>query len=305
MNDLSLAQLDANLLIALNILLEERSVSRAARRMNVSQPAMSQTLQRLRELFEDPLLVRSGREMLPTPFARGLARRLHLLLKELEALIREKPVFNPAEARTRFTLAALDYVSSLSIPTLLAQIQYSAPGIDLIIRPLDKETLIDDLETGTIDAVIGVFPTKAFNLEHETLFMERFLCLVRKDHPILTRETITAADYASYPHGLIDPRGDRTGSVDRALAEQGLERRVAISLPFFLAAGDIVASSDIIFTLPTRLATHLADLRDLVTFEAPLTLPTFPIRLGWHARLDADPGNIWLRESIKNAMSHL
>ncbi|MFU8803206.1 MAG: LysR family transcriptional regulator [Bradymonadaceae bacterium] len=298
MADLSLPQLDANLLVSLNILLEERSVSRAAKRMGISQPAMSQTLQRLRDLFEDPLLVRSGREMLPTPFARGLARRLHCLLSDLEALIREKPVFDPGQAKTHFTIAALDYVSSLFLPQLLTLTSEVAPGVNLAIRPLDKESIVQDLESGTADAAIGLFPTDAFNIEYTTLFMERFICLVRSDHPILEGDEPSVEEYVKWPHGLIDPRGDRVGAVDRRLAKQGLERRVAISLPFFLAAGEIIESSDIIFTLPERLGRYLAEQKGLTLFEPPLPLPVFPIRLGWHARLDADPGNIWLRESI-------
>ena len=298
MTELSLTQLDANLLVALNILLEERSVSGAARRMSVSQPAMSQTLSRLRTLFDDPLLVRSGREMVPTPFADGLARRLHGLLGDLEALIREKPVFQPGEARMHFAIAALDYISSLFVPRLLRQINETAPGIDLVIRPLDKESFTQDLESGVLDGIIGVFPTSATNIESKVLFKERFVCVVRPDHPILENETINPSHYASWPHGLVDPRGNRAGAVDKALAREGLVRRIASSVPFFLSAGDIVESTDLIFTLPRRLGEYLARRQDLALFDPPVELPTFPIRLGWHIRLDADPANIWLRQMV-------
>jgi DNA-binding transcriptional LysR family regulator len=303
MKPLSLASIDTNLLVALNLLLEERSVSRAARRMNVSQPAMSQTLQRLRELFEDPLLVRSGREMIPTPYARGLARRLHVLLGELEALIREKPVFDPGTARTLFTIAGLDYISALYLPDLLADLQEQAPGVDLVMRPLDKDTISAELAGGVVDAAIGLFAADVLNIETETLFTERFRCLVRADHPILSKDKIKPEEYAAWPHGLIDPRGNRSGIVDTRLKELGLERRVIISLPYFLSAADLVTNSDLIFTLPARMAEHVAQRRGLATFDPPLKLPTFPIRLGWHTRLDAEPGNLWLRESIRRVMA--
>lgn len=293
MNDLH----DLNQLRALDALLTERSVTGAARRLGLTQPAMSHALSRLRETLGDPLLVRSGRGMALTPRAEALAPRLRLALRGLEDAVRAELPFDPASARRSFRVAAADYAELVLLPALIPRLEREAPGVDLWMRrPVDELEALVDSDT---DLVVGLLRPgeQAAGIKHRALFRERFVVILRADHP-LASGPLTLEAYAAAKHAFIAPRGGPGGVVDDALAKVGLSRRVALAIPHFLVAPYVVAGSDLVLTLAERVARAFAQHLPLVIVEPPLPLPEFTMSLMWHERMDADLGHIWLRNLL-------
>lgn len=280
-------------LVALNALLEERSVSRAARRLGVTQSAMSHALARLRERFDDPLFVRAGHGLVPTARAEAMAPRLSLGLSELERAVTEAEPWSPLSAKRSFRLDITDYGELLLLPPLLARLAREAPGVDLRVTRAGDGS--EALTRGDVELMVGVLGAgQPAGLRGRALFRDRFVCVMREGHP-LADQPLTVERFAEARHALIAPRGTPGGIVDTALAKLGLERRVALTVPHFLAAPYIVAGSDLVLTLAERVARALAAHLPLLIVEPPLDLPTFTTSLFWHERLDLDPGHQWMR----------
>lgn len=292
-----LHQLDANALVSLDLLLTERSVTHAAKKQGVTQSAMSQTLRRLRDLFGDPLLVRAGAGMELTPRANSLREPLHRLLAELSRLLAEEPTFSPATSTRTVRIAATDYAAPLLLPQLCAKVSDTAPGVDLIVLGAASERPLEPLRNGTIDVVLGMMPPNLPGIATELLWTERFVVLVRKGHP-LTRARDRLARFAEARHLLVSPGGGTRGRVDEMLEARGLGRRVVASVPFFLVAPAMVATSDLVLTVPRRTAEHVAAQMDVVALEPPIDMGTFDLRMAWSTRVDADPASRWLRDTI-------
>jgi DNA-binding transcriptional LysR family regulator len=298
---MNLSALDLNLLVVLRALLTERSVTRAARRVGLSQPATSHALARLREVLGDPLFVRSGRDLAPTPRAESLREPLEEALGKLERMLEAPRPFDPSTASRSFTIGASDYILFLLVPRLLERLARAAPKIDLSIRETGNRTVAESLSADGFDMLITVIgPTKRPGLRVERLFSDRFACLVRRDHPRVKKK-LTLDLYAELPHAFVAPRGTRGGAVDDALRARGRERRVALLLPNFLAAPHIVARSDLVVTLGERIAKTFAEQLPLRVLPPPVRLPGFEMSLIWHERMDADAGHAWLRRQIREA----
>jgi DNA-binding transcriptional LysR family regulator len=287
---------DSTQLVALDALLETRSVSAAARRMGVTQSAMSHTLARLRERFDDPLLVRAGRGLVPTVRAELMAPRLRAAVRELEAAVAIVPTFDAATAERTFHLATTDLVELALLPGLLTRLGRHAPGVDLALRgPSGAEAA---LERGDLDLSIQLLREDSpAGLRARALFRERFVCVYRRDHP-LAGVPLTVERFVAARHALVAPQGARGGVVDDALAAAGLSRRTALLVPGFLIVPHVIASTDLLVTLPERLARTFAALLPLRILEHPLTLPGFTMSLVWHERHEDDPGHRWLRELL-------
>ncbi|MFV8751643.1 LysR family transcriptional regulator [Nannocystaceae bacterium ST9] len=288
----SLAQIDMNLLVALDWLLRERSVTVAAKRMAVTQSAMSQTLARLRALLDDPLLVRVGTTMEPTDYALGLAEPLHEALDGLTAVLRRRSGFDPATARHVFTVATTDSIVSLFLPRLAERLAERAPQVEFRVVTLGI-AVEEPLRAGDIDLVIGAIgPAPA--LRSIDLFDESFRVVARERHPILTSKDRLAA-FCSHRHVLVGRTSRGQGAVDLALAKLDRTRTIAIRVPFLLAAPPIVAATDLLLTAPRRALEQIVD-RRVVLIEPPFDLPGFTVRMHWHVRADRDPANRWLRD---------
>lgn len=296
MREVNLSGVDLNLLPMLDALLEERHVTRAARRLGLSQPAASRALGRLRQLLGDPLLVRGRAGLVLTPRAETLRTPLAKLLRELAGLVSEPPSFEPATARGTLRIVTEDYISTVLLPRVLQALWQEAPKLDLDVeaRPAD---LRGQLEAGAVDLAIGVFAEPAAGFQRQALFGERFVCVVRRDHPQVRRK-LTLARYAALPHALIGT-GERGDSpVDRALAREGLKRRVALRLPHFLAAPLIVAGSDLVLTMPARLAEQMVALAPLRLLAPPVELARFRFSQLWHERRQNDAAHAWFRALV-------
>lgn len=302
MHDVDLTQVNLNLLVYLDMLLQERSVTKAAGRLGITQSAMSHNLRQLREIFGDPLLVRGRGGMQPTPRAEELRIPLRQGLTALRRTLEGEPAFEPATSSRRFVLAAGDAVAMLLLPPLLEQLQTTGPSVDLDVVPFDGRRYAAQLETGEVDLAVSAFFPDAPALRMKKLRPESFVCVVREDHPCVG-ETLDAATWAKLPHVLVSPQGTGgPGVVDRVLKKHGLERRVAVRIRYFLAAPMLVARTNLVLTVTRSLAEMFAKSLPVRLVEPPLELPTFSVGIGWHERVAKDPANRWIREQVSLAL---
>lgn len=288
--------IDLRLLAALDVLLAEESVSGAARRMGVTQSAMSHTLARLRELFDDELLVRSGRAMRPTPRAAALREPLARVLLSARQLVTRAPSFDPATSDRRFAIAAPDSATLALLPALVRRLARAAPGVDVRVVTV-RPRPFDDLERGELDAAVGRFDAPPAAFRARVLYREEFACIVRRDHPRVGRR-MTLATYLELAHLLIAPQGGTRGQVDDALEALGERRRIAAIVPQFLLAPFVVASSDLVLTLSRRVAASVAGLLELRQLSPPVPIAGYDYRMIWHQRWHDDPGHRWFRDQL-------
>ncbi|WP_206671136.1 LysR family transcriptional regulator [Streptomyces sp. CB01881] len=299
--------IDANLAIALDALLAEHSVTRAAARLHTSPAAMSRTLARLRRILQDPLLVRAGQTMVPTPRAEALREEAAAVVRSLGALLSPGANVDPAGLRSTFTLQAADLVGSALAPGLLQLAQQEAPGVSFRIRAEELEAG-PALRDGRIDLEIGSIDHVDPETRVEELVSLRMMAAVRPGHP-LTEGPLTPARLAAAQHVVVSRRGRFTGPLDTALAEQDLHRRVGVVLPSHLAAMTLAARSDVVCLVPAALPgaapsplTHDAGALGLHLLDIPLALPPVTIGMAWHPRHTADGAHHWLRNAVRRVL---
>ncbi len=295
------AGLDLNLLAMLDVLLVEGSVTAAARRLGITQPAVSHKLRRLREVLGDPLFVTGPRGLVPTERAVALARPLRLALEQLSAALGEPRPFDPATAHQAFAMSGADLFEFAGLPRLLAFLATEAPRLTLAVHPRQSD-LFERMERGEVHFAFGPgFPERA-GLRQLKLADEPFIVMARNGHPLL-RRPLTLERYLDADHLLIAPNGRPGGYVDDALARLGKTRRVTLRVAHFAPAPFLVAKSDLLLTAPRTLARAAAEHVALVQRAVPLDLPPAPSRLAWHERFDRDPGHAWLRAAIRRFMA--
>jgi len=288
--------LDLNLLAALDALIAERNVTRAARRLHLSQPALSARLNRLRQLFQDPLLVPAQRGMVPTVRALELQEPLRRALEGMHAVIAEQAGFVPALDDRVFTIAASDYVQYALLMPLARALKEAAPRMRLAWRALDVPSLPEQTERGEIDLAIMTPATAPPQLRTRALFDERYVCIARRDHPRLRRKLDLDA-FVALEHVVVSPRGGGfAGPVDAALQALHRSRRVVMSVASFLMVPEIVARSDMVAVVPARLVSDRK--ATLIVRAPPLAVEGFTIGMVWHERNAAHPAHRWLREQI-------
>ena len=299
-----MADLDPADLRALRALLEERGVTRAAKRLGISQPAASARLRGLRARLNDALLVRGPTTgtLMPTPRAEALLPQVRQVLDDLRRLGEPPGAFDPAMTDLTLTLAATDYVQAVLLPPVLEALGRQAPGLRVAVRPMAAERLDEQLASGEVQLALlprGNAPLAARSL---LLCEEHFVCALRRGHPIMVgRAALSLETYCALPHVLVAPTGhDFRGVVDRALAAQGHTRRVRVSVPSFFAAAELVRRSDDVATLPERLVRLYGDA--LLALAPPLPVPGFTIAAVWHERADRDPALTWVRAQLRAAI---
>ena len=301
MREVRLGDINMNLLLALEALLAEVSVTRAARRVHVTQSAMSHNLAQLRELLGDPLLIRGRGGMALTPRAEALVAPLQLGLRQLQRALSEEAGFDPASTTRGFTLAMGDFVAVLLMPALLERLRTAAPGITLEVAAIDRRRAPELLESGEQDLAVGVRFEAAPGLVVDPLISQRFVCVVREGHPEIAG-SLSLAQYERWPHALVGTRRDDSAVVDAALRKLGRTRKVALRVPYFLAAPVMVATSDLILTTAHLVAEHFARMYPLQVLPPPIDLPPFGIDAVWHERFDRDPAHRWLRGQVAAVM---
>lgn len=294
-----LRRLDLNLLVVLHTVLETQNVTAAARQLNMSQPAVSRALARLRTVFDDALFVKGGKGVIATPRAEALHGRMTALLAELGAAI-DAPSFDPATSSRIFRVATTDYGALAVLSPIIGQLFREAPGIAIDIVPLTHGTFA---ELGTTDIDLALYsddPTPV-PLFSQPIFHESYVTLIRSGHPALPLgkdQRLSMESFLAHSHILVVIGGDRTGVVDTALTVLGRSRTIALTLPYFSTAALIAAQSDLLLTLPARVAVHFADALGLHIARPPVEIDGFGYRLLWHARNDCDSANQWLRNCV-------
>ncbi|MFD9334514.1 LysR family transcriptional regulator [Streptomyces sp. NPDC060028] len=293
-------QLDLNLLVALDALLEEESVTGAAARLHVSAPAMSRTLGRIRRALGDPVLVRAGRQLVPTPRAVELRPGVRALVHQARALLAPEPVTDPARLSRDFTVQASEMVLAGLAPRLVRAVAGQAPGVTLRFMPEALEGT-PALREGRLDLEIGVIGHPDPETRTESLGRTRLLAAVRAGHPLAGRKTVTAGAFAAADHIGLSRQGRVRGPIDDRLAELGLRRRVVAVVPGWSAALLLCRETDLVCLAPAGGAAHHLDALGLTTFEVPLELPPVVLGMAWHPRNDADPAHIWLRDQVRQS----
>ncbi|MET0401913.1 MAG: LysR family transcriptional regulator [Cystobacter sp.] len=292
---------DLPLLISLDVLLEELNVTRAARRLSVSQPALSAQLGRLRELFKDPLLVPSegGRGMVPTPRALELQSALHRALLDLQSAVSQREDFNPQEEQRHFVIALNDNIFTIiGLGVAREVLEAAGPGIRISFVPALEEKLTQRMERGEIDLYVGMTSKMPDVLKSRHLLTDDFRFAQRKGHPRGTSAP-TLDDYCQLSHVMVSQDGGLRSSIDDVLAAKGRSRRVAITVPNYNQVSLVLADTDCVATLPSRLLQRYAP--DLDILPAPFALEPFDLAMGWHSRAQHDPAHQWLREHFARA----
>ncbi|GAB2907291.1 LysR family transcriptional regulator [Nonomuraea fastidiosa] len=289
-----------DLLIALDALLEEGSVSAAARRLHLSEPAMSRTLGRIRRAMGDPVLVRSGRQMVPTPRALAVHGEVRALVEAARRVLTPQEEPDPATLERRFVIMASDaMITALSVP-LLTEVRAAAPGVRFHFIPEGHE---DEpaLRRGSADLVLAAIADPEPETRVEPLLVDRPVGVVRPGHPLLDGP-VTPERLAAAEHVIASRRGRGAGPVDELLAAMGLSRRVAGSVPTFGAMLLAVRESELVGLTAERLTRPMYEALGLVTFPLPFELPEMTLSQAWHPRHDADPGHAWLRAQVRNVV---
>jgi len=298
MNDLR--RIDLNLLVILDALLSEQHVTRAAERLHLSQPAVSHALARLRDLLGDPLLVRQGGGLVPTARALELAAPLAEALAQVQALLAPNR-FDPTSAKRSFRLAMSDYGAAILLPGLVRTLRREAPGIDLQIIQASREGMVDGVLNGDIDLAAGVFPDLPAELRSTPLFEEHYACMV--DRASLPEGgTLDLTAYLTRPHVLLEMRGSGTPEIERALTAIRERRHVAISLPHWGIAPQLIEGTDLILTVSSR-GLPTGDQAHLLVVPVPFHIPSFAFELAWHSRRAGDPALQWLKEQVQGVLS--
>lgn len=299
---MDIKQADIGLIIGLQALLKTQSVTAAAQVLNLSQPAMSAQLARLRTMFGDPLLVQSGRKLIPTSRAEALREPLQALLSDLNALIKEGRGFDAATSTATFRLIGTDYVHGVIAPHLASAMAREAPRTRLALLAFVPAEVWPKLEEDRGDAAL-VTGMDFADAKIRRGLEEDFLVIQRKGHPRGTGR-LTAETFCAAEHVLVSPEGGGfSGAVDARLQEMGMARRVACSVPGFFLVPSLIAASDYLCVLPRRIATQYAATLD--AFELPFDSPRFQVDLVWHPRRQHDPAHIWFRQKVIDAVSSL
>jgi DNA-binding transcriptional LysR family regulator len=296
---IDLSGVDLNLLVSLDVLLAESNVTRAAARLHLTQSAVSTQLARLRQLFDDPLLIpaASGRGMTPTARALELMEPLHAALRTLESVVRRQPAFDPLADSRRFVVAASDQcVAVLGVPLMIEWARLAGPGLQLAFVAIESGSLAERFERGEIDLLLGSAQQVPPTLKARKLYDERFVVAQRKGHPRGTA-AFDLDSYCALEHVLVSTSGGSFfGFMDEHLQALGRRRRVALSVQHFTLVPQVLACTDYVATLPCRLVAR--DLEHVNLFELPFDARGFSMHAAWHPRNHADPGLVWLCETV-------
>ncbi len=298
-----LRNIDLNLLVVLDALLTEKHVTRTGARLHLSQPAISHSLSKLRVLLDDPILIRQGSEVVLSALAQNLQAPLKEILSQIEILLGKSIDFVPANSHRTFRLAMSDYGAAIVLPKLLRQLRAQAPNTTLVVTQDSRHGMFEQIAQGKIDLALGVFPHLTADISSEVLFEETFSCL-------LDRSTLPASgqldldNYLLRPHISVSVDGCTNGEIDRLLRAEGLQRRIAVSVPHWRTAPSMISNTDLILTVATRTLDNAPLDDDLVSLSPPLPIPPFPFVQIWHNRFGEDPAHIWLREQVRQVMGH-
>jgi len=293
-----LRNIDLNLLVVLDALLTEKHVTRTGVRLHLSQPAISHSLNKLRLLLDDPLLIRQGNEVVLSALAQNLQAPLKAVLGQIETLLGQSIDFVPADSQRTFRVAMSDYGAAIVLPKLLVQLHKLAPDTSLVVIQDSRLGMLEQIEQGKIDLAVGVFATLPADISCDVLFEETFTCLLNR-RSLPDSGVLDLDSYLARPHLLVSMDGNTQGEVDNVLRARGVQRRVAVNVPHWGTAPGMIAGTDLILTVATRTLDNVPLGDTLVAIPPPLTVAPFNYVQVWHQRFNQDPAHRWLRELVK------
>ena len=302
---MNINSIDLNLMISFDALITLRNVTKAGEAIGRSQPAMSNALARLRTVFQDQLLIKSGNQMKPTPRALELLPQIQVALNQLENAINGSIKFNPSESSRNFTIAMVENAAFILLPLLTPYLFKNAPNIKIDVIGVNNIKGTQLIETERCDMAIDLSP-KTFSrpIKKVPLYKEKFVCMTRRGHPILSLEP-TLENYLSFKHISVHPNEGSHSSVDNALKLISRSRDIAIKSPYSLLVNLMLNDSDLVATLPERNALFFSNRQNLTVFNVPFKVPTFNINMLWHSRLNDDLAHKWLRMIIREISTHV
>ena len=291
---MELSDIDLNQLVLFQQLMVERRVSKVAENLGLTQPAVSNTLAKLRRQFGDELFVRTPKGMVPTPFAEQLAEPIGYALGMIHSGLNQHSRFDPASVQRTVTIGMTDIGEIVFLPELVERLRQEAPGVSLSTVRTTASSLREDMEAGKVDLAIGPLPQLKAGFFQQRLFRQRYVCLFRQGHP-LDGQPLSLADFQAAEHLVIVSAGTGHGQADALIRRAGVERQVRLTVPHFVSVGHILRRTDMVATVTERLAERLAEPFDLRFQPHPVALPEVAINLFWHAKVHRSPANQWLR----------
>lgn len=292
-----ISRIDLNLLVVLDAIYTENGITRAADKLHLTQPAISHSLGRLRELFKDELFVREGRAMVPTPRARNLIEPVRKALRGLEVTLNELEEFDPASTQKRFNVAVRDVFESTVLPPLLKRVQREAPSVDIHAVHVNRRDLESELASGAIDAGLDVLLPLSDQIHRRKISLDPLAVVARRNHPTVKRG-LTLATYLKQHHVLVSSRRTGPGLEDVELSRQGLSRRIRLRCQHYFAGCRVVSQTDLILTMPLSYARIVNRDFGNQILPLPFEMPALDAYLYWHANVDKEPANRWLREQL-------
>ena len=291
---MELNEIDLNQLVLFHLLMVERRVSKVADKLGLTQPAVSNSLAKMRRLFGDELFVRTPAGMVPTPFAEQLAEPVGYALGMIHSGLNQQARFDPTSVKRSLTIGMTDIGEIVFLPTLVERLSREAPGVTLNTVRNTAVNLRDDMESGKVDLAIGLLPQLKAGFFQRRLFSQRYVCLFRRGHPV-DKKKLSLSDFRAAEHLVVVSAGTGHGKVDELLRRAGVERSVRLSVPHFVGVGHILQGTDLVATVPERLAERLAVPFGLAYLPHPVKLPEAAINVFWHAKVHRSPANQWLR----------
>lgn len=292
-----ISRLDLNLLVVFEAIYAEGGVTKAGQRLNLTQPAISHALQRLREMFDDPLFARQGHAMTPTPVARAMIDPVRRALRTIGSVVDERGRFDPQGSDRRFTIGLRDVMESEVLPRLMRIVADTAPGVDFVSTRVHRADLERDLAAGVLDAAVDILMPMSRDVRHSLIAGDKLVVVARKNHP-KARAGLTLETYLKLEHVLVTSRRGGFGLADVEVARHGSHRRIRLRCQQNFAACRVVSETDLILTMPERYA-QIANLpfNNQIIF-APFEGPSQDVYLYWHENVDRDPGNRWMRDQL-------
>lgn len=297
-----ISKVDLNLFTVLEAIYAEGSITRASLKMNLTQPAISHALNRLRQLFDDPLFERQGHVMTPTPLTRSIIEPVRRALRGFEVTLTGAARFDAASSERSFSLAVRDVLEASVLPPLMAGIASAAPSVTLNTLQVSRKELESELAAGTLDAAIDILLPLPNEIRRTQLAGDQTVVLVRRGHPLVKKRALTLDTYLELEHIQTSSRRRGPGLEDVELSRQGLQRNIRLRCQHYFAACRVVSQTDLALTMPDRLARIVNQQFNNQILQLPLALPSLDVYLYWHANVDNDPANLWLRSQISAAM---
>ena len=295
-----ISRVDLNLFIVFEAIYTEGTVTRASQQLNLTQPAISHALNRLRSMFDDPLFVRQGNSMVSTPLARSIIEPVRQALRGLEMALTDNGKFDPSLATKQFNLALRDVLESTVLPPLLESITRQAPEINLAAIQVERRELVSELAAGTLDVAIDMLLPLPPEIRRQQISRDTTVVLARKGHPVVQR-ALDLEQYLQAEHILASSRRKGMGLEDFELSRLGLQRRIRLRCQHYFAACRVVSQTDLLLTMPEAYARIVNQQFDNQILPLPLTMPSWDVYLYWHQNLENDPANRWLREQVMQA----